>query len=159
MLPLTPCYFSDAHFFHNHYYRPWRCFPLIVVAITASSSRGYKPVYSQLPRNNSSYCYCQLTLFFPHHMALDQGGYKYHFILLIYKYSHSVSRAGSMKAHVVKYMFWEEIQDPPYWNSSMLITFPLLMEESFNGSSEMNPTRMKKLKNYLVNYPKVLLFL
>ena len=26
-------------------------------------------------------------------------------------------RAGSMKAHVVKYMFWEEIQDPPYWNS------------------------------------------
>ena len=67
-------------------------------------------------------------------------------------------RAGSMKAHVVKYMFWEEIQDPPYWNSSMLTTFPLLMEENFNGSSEMNPTRMKKLKNYLVNYPKVLLF-
>jgi hypothetical protein len=56
-------------------------------------------------------------------------------------------------------MFWEEIQDPPYWNSSMLITFLLLMEESFIGSTEMNPTLTKKLKNYLVNYPKVLLFL
>jgi hypothetical protein len=40
------------------------------------------------------------------------------------------SRAGSTKALVVKYMFWEEIQDPPYWNLSMLIIFLRLMEES-----------------------------
>jgi hypothetical protein len=69
------------------------------------------------------------------------------------------SRAGLTKALVIKYMFWEKIQDPPYWNSSMLIIFLRLMEESLNGSTGMNPTLMTKLKNYLVNYPKVPLFL
>ena len=67
------------------------------------------------------------------------------------------SRAGSTKVLVVKYMFWEKIQEPPYWDWSMLIIFLLLMEESLNGSTGMNLTLMTKLKNYLVvNYPKVL---
>jgi hypothetical protein len=40
------------------------------------------------------------------------------------------NRAGLTKALVIKYMFWEKILDPPYWNSSMFIIFLCLMEES-----------------------------
>ena len=75
------------------------------------------------------------------------------------KHNFMFSRAGLTRALVVKYMFWEEIQDPLYWNSLMLIIFLLLMEESLNGSTGMNPILTTKLKNCLVNYPKVLLFL
>jgi hypothetical protein len=109
------------------------------------------------PKHSTTSLLSTHLLFFPLFGAGSRWAKVYFYKLI--QFFMLCSRAGSTKALVVKYMFWEEIQDPPYWNSSMLIIFPLLMEESFNGSTEMNPTLMTKLEDYLVNYPKVLLFL
>lgn len=55
------------------------------------------------------------------------------------------SRAGSTKALVVKYMFWVEIQDLPYSNSSMLIIFLFLTVASLSGSTAMNESGQSRM--------------